>query len=73
MRLRLLAAAVGALCCTSIATAQTRFDAELAGHAILPAASFVAPPRDAPADLAISGRFAGPGNLRNDASAASRA
>jgi len=57
-------------CCmiglTTVAAAQTRFDAELAGHAVLPAASFLAPPGGAPADLAVSGRFTGPGNLRND-------
>jgi hypothetical protein len=45
----------------------TRFEAELAGHAILPAATFVPPPKDAPQDLAVSGRFTAPGNLRNDA------
>jgi hypothetical protein len=57
-------------CCAlglpAAAAAQTRFDAELAGHAILPAATFVAPPADAPPDLAVSGRFTGPGNRRND-------
>ncbi len=49
------------------APAPTRFEADLTGHAILPAATFVAPPKDAPADFAVSGRFTGPGNLRNDA------
>jgi hypothetical protein len=41
-----------------------RFEATLAGHAILPAASFVAPPQGAPPGFAVSGRFAGPGNQR---------
>jgi hypothetical protein len=31
--------------------------ARLAGHAILPAATFVEPPADAPRDLAVSGKF----------------
>ncbi|WP_376087464.1 esterase-like activity of phytase family protein [Roseomonas sp. CCTCC AB2023176] len=47
--------------------AETRFEAELAGHAILPAATFAQPPADAPADFRISGRWTGPGNLRVDA------
>jgi hypothetical protein len=44
--------------------ADQRFEATLAGHAILPAASFVAPPAGAPPGFATSGRFTGPGNLR---------
>lgn len=48
------------------AMADTRFEARLAGHAILPAATFVAPPQGAPPGFAVSGRFTGPGNLRND-------
>jgi hypothetical protein len=46
------------------AGADQRFEATLAGHAILPAASFVAPPQGAPPGFALSGRFAGPGNQR---------
>jgi hypothetical protein len=46
--------------------AETRFEARLVGHAILPAATFVAPPQDAPPGFAVSGRFTGPGNLRNE-------
>lgn len=60
-------AALTALAPSPAVQGQTRFDAELAGHAIFPAATFVDPPRGAPADFAISGRFTGPGNLRNDA------
>jgi hypothetical protein len=45
-----------ALACGS-AAAQTAFPATLAGHAVLPAQSFVAAPKDAPADLQVSGKF----------------
>ena len=38
----------------------------LEAHAVLPAPTFVAAPRDAPADLRRAGKFTGPGNLRND-------
>ena len=33
------------------------YPAKLAGHAVLPAASFIAAPDDAPADLKVSGKF----------------
>jgi hypothetical protein len=46
------------------ARADQRFEATFAGHAILPAASFVAPPAGALPGFATSGRFTGPGNLR---------
>ena len=39
------------------AQAQTAFPAMLTGHAILPAQTFIAAPKDAPADLQISGKF----------------
>ncbi len=39
------------------ATAQTAFTATLAGHAVLPAQSFIAAPKDAPQDLRMSGKF----------------
>lgn len=39
------------------AQAQTAFPATLAGHALLPAQSFIAAPADAPADLRFSGKF----------------
>jgi len=42
------------------------YPAELAGHAILPAATFVPPPADAPESFAISGRFAEPAKGRNE-------
>lgn len=39
------------------ARADQAFSATLAGHAVLPAQSFVAAPKDAPADLQMSGKF----------------
>jgi hypothetical protein len=45
---------------------EQRFEAVLVGHAVLPAASFVAPPQGAPPGFALSGRFAGPGNQRGE-------
>ena len=39
------------------AQAQAAFPATLAGHAVLPAQSFVAAPKDAPEDLKVSGKF----------------
>lgn len=46
------------------ASADQAFRGVLAGHAALPALSLLAPPADAPADAWVSGKFAGPGNLR---------
>ncbi|HJQ58642.1 MAG TPA: esterase-like activity of phytase family protein [Vineibacter sp.] len=43
------------------------YPAELAGHAILPAATFMPPPADAPESFGISGRFAEPAKGRNEA------
>lgn len=42
---------------TNAAMAQQEFPARLAGHAVLPAQSFVPAPADAPADLQTSGKF----------------
>ena len=42
---------------TQFAFAQTEFPATLAGHAVLPAQTFIDPPADAPEDLKISGKF----------------
>lgn len=53
-------AACAALLCATLshgAIAQQAFQATLAGHAVLPAQSFVASPKDAPADLRASGKF----------------
>lgn len=49
-------ALAAALAC-SHATAQTAYPATLAGHALMPAQSFIAAPKDAPADLQVSGKF----------------
>jgi len=65
MRNRLAAALLAA---TALAAAPARadqaFPARLAGHAFIPALSLLVPPADAPADAWVSGKFAGPGNLR---------
>ena len=63
MRRLLLATALFA---AGPAIADQRFEATLAGQAILPAATFVAPPQGAPPGFAVSGRFTGPGNVRNE-------
>ena len=47
------AAALGA----PVAVAQQEFPAKLAGHAVLPAATFLPAPADAPADLKVSGKY----------------
>lgn len=67
--LRVLLASVAALNLAAMsfalpAAADTRFEARLAGHAVLPAATYMAPPEDAPPGFAVSGRFTGPGNFR---------
>ncbi|WP_284177424.1 esterase-like activity of phytase family protein [Rhabdaerophilum sp. SD176] len=48
------------------AFANQSFDAVLAGHAVLPAETFIDPPADAPADLKVSGKFA-TGAVRTEA------
>ena len=45
---------------------QVVFEATLAGHAMLPAATFVPAPADAPVLFHTSGKFTAPGNLRDD-------
>lgn len=47
------------------AAAEETFKATLAGHAVLPALTLIAPPADAPRDALISGKFTG--KARNDA------
>ena len=63
---KLLLATVLACGLGAPATADQRFEAVLAGHALLPASTVVLPPADAPQALLVSGRFTGPGNLRTD-------
>ena len=67
MRFMLLAAGLVASLVATTANADTRFEATLAGHAMLPAATFIAPPEGAPPGLARSGRFTGAGNIRMEA------
>jgi hypothetical protein len=56
--LALLAAAILSLPSAQAQTANpTEFPATLAGHALIPAPSFIAAPADAPADLRFSGKF----------------
>ncbi|MDS9466260.1 esterase-like activity of phytase family protein [Paracoccus sp. MBLB3053] len=62
MRFSLIALACGL---AGPAMAEDIYPATLAGHAILPAFSMIAPPEDAPRDLLISGKFTGKG--RNEA------
>ena len=58
--------AAAALVLASSAAAQTKYPAVLEGHAVLPALTLVPPPADAPPELAISGRYAGPPGQRVD-------
>jgi hypothetical protein len=62
----LLLSACAALALTAAAQADERVEATLVGHAILPAFTMAVPPADAPRDALVSGKFAGPGNLRID-------
>ena len=54
-----LALALAALLPT-VAAADQAFPATLAGHALLPAKSFISPPKDAPASLATTGKYTAP-------------
>ena len=46
-----------AACLATQASAQQEFRATLAGHAVLPAATFIPAPADAPEDLRVSGKY----------------
>lgn len=50
----------------SAAAEPVAYDATLEGHALIPAATFLVPPADAPRALMMSGRFAGPDNALNE-------
>jgi len=65
--MRLAMAALASLLMIAPAAADQAFPAKLAGHAILPALSFFDPPADAPADLAVSGKFTAADRKRIDA------
>jgi hypothetical protein len=58
-RLSAVAAAWMLVCATGAlqAQAQNAFPATLAGHAVLPAMTLIPAPKDAPADLQVSGKF----------------
>ena len=56
---RILLATIAVVSLALPAAAEQRFEARLAGHAILPAATFVPPPAASPPGFAASGRFAG--------------
>jgi len=55
-----------ALAALAPAQAQTAFPATLAGHAALPATTFIAAPKDAPASLKTSGKYTTPDGRRED-------
>jgi hypothetical protein len=55
-----------AMLVSAAAMAQTKYPAVLEGHAILPAMTLVPAPADAPPELQISGRYAGPPGQRVD-------
>ncbi len=58
-RVAYLVAFAGLLSGTALipVAAQSAYTATLAGHAVMPAASMIAAPKDAPADLQLSGKF----------------
>jgi hypothetical protein len=55
--MRTLLASALLLACSVPALAQEAYPAKLVGHAVVPAASFVEAPADAPVDLKTSGKF----------------
>jgi hypothetical protein len=74
MRAKLLAAtATAALFTLSASAEEAVFTATLEGHAILPAATFIPPPADAPPSLAHAAKYTTPDRHRPISSAASPA
>ena len=66
-KLSTIALAVAAAATAGAALAEPeKITATLKGHAFLPALTFAVPPADAPRAFTISGRFAGPGNVRTE-------
>lgn len=59
MVIRSLALSAAVFCASNPALAEDLFPTTLAGHALIPAATFLAPPADAPNDAGISGKFTG--------------
>jgi hypothetical protein len=68
MRALLLAATACVALAGAARAQEQRFDAKLAGHAVLPAMTMALPPADAPRDALLSGKFAGATTDRNDQS-----
>ncbi|HET7714862.1 MAG TPA: esterase-like activity of phytase family protein [Bauldia sp.] len=67
MRQTLLAAtAIAALLSASARAEEQEYPATLVGHAILPAATFIKPPADAPSSLATAGKYTTPDRHRAD-------
>lgn len=65
-RILLAATALSLLAFAASAQEERRFEARLAGHAILPALTLTLPPADAPRDALLAGKFTGPGAQRAD-------
>ncbi|MBJ3776325.1 esterase-like activity of phytase family protein [Acuticoccus mangrovi] len=64
LRTSLAVALAALLTAPALADDETVFPATLAGHAVIPALSLIAPPADAPQDAWISGKFtAGPNRI----------
>jgi len=63
----LLGLALATLFSATAARADQAYPAVLEGHALLPARTFIAPPKDAPASLAISGKYTAADGKRVDA------
>jgi hypothetical protein len=59
MTLRVLTLGTALCSLGAAAMAEDSFPATLAGHALIPAATFLSPPAEAPKDAAISGKFTG--------------
>lgn len=57
MQKNTIAVLMASFACLSTVHAQTAFPANLAGHALIPAQTFLPAPTDAPADLRMSGKF----------------
>jgi hypothetical protein len=64
MKMRVLCFTTCLFALLASARAEQAFEATLVGQVILPAATFISPPGDAPPGLQQSGRFTGPGNVR---------
>ena len=67
MRTRLLAATAIVALTTIGVNAEEQYPATLEGHAILPAATFIKPPTDAPPSLASAAKYTTPDGHRTDA------